>query len=78
MQSETFRGWLAERGCRFDSLEHEDRGHGHAMVTIHRDGRTTQFPVAGARQRLDPAQVRRVCEDLGLDWNDLPGPKSRT
>src|SRR5665647_1193451 len=41
MQSATFRKWLAERGCRFDQPEHE-RGEGQVMVTVHREGRTSQ------------------------------------
>jgi hypothetical protein len=26
---------------------------------------------------LDERVVRRACEELGLDWSQLPGPKSR-
>jgi hypothetical protein len=47
------------------------------MVTVHRDGRTSQAPLGGSRKDLDPRYVRRVCEDLGLDWSKLPGPTSR-
>ena len=77
MESATFRNWLAERGCRFDHYEHYDRGEGHVMVTVHREGRTSQAPLGGSRKDLDPRDARRVCEELGLDWSDLPGPKSR-
>jgi hypothetical protein len=77
MRKDTFRKWLAERGCHFDHFEHAERSHGHVRVTIHREGRTAEFPAVGARHRLDDAQVRRVCEDLGLDWKELPGPRSR-
>jgi hypothetical protein len=77
MESATFRKWLAERGCRFDRHEHEQRGEGQTIVTVHREGRTAQLPLIGSRQRLDPRVVRRVCEDLGLNWSELPGPKSR-
>ena len=76
MQSATFRKWLAEQGCRFDRPEQE-RGEGHVMVTVHREGRTSQAPLGGSRKDLDPRDVRRVCEELGLDWSELPGPKSR-
>jgi mRNA interferase HicA len=47
------------------------------MVTVHREGRTSQAPLGGSRKDLDPRDARRVCEELGLDWSDLPGPKSR-
>jgi hypothetical protein len=77
MQSATFRKWLSERGCRFDHLEHEARGHGPATVTVHREGRSVQLALGGSRKRLDAEEVRRACEQLGLDWRELPGPKGR-
>ena len=45
MESATFRKWLAEQGCRFDHHEHEQRGKGHVVVTVHREGRTSQAPL---------------------------------
>ena len=77
MESATFRKWLAEQGCRFDRHEHQERREGHVMVTVPREGRTSQAPLGGSRKDLDPRDVRRVCEELGLDWSELPGPKSR-
>ena len=77
MESATFRKWLAEQGCRFDSHEHQERGEGHVMVTVHREGQTSQAPLGGSRKDLDPRDVRRICEELGLDESELPGPKSR-
>ncbi|HEY7459425.1 MAG TPA: hypothetical protein VH765_11805 [Xanthobacteraceae bacterium] len=77
MNSEIFRKWLAERGCHFDRHEQHDRGKGHATITVHREGRTAQLPLGGSHQDLDPRVVRKVCEQLDLDWSDLPGPKSR-
>jgi hypothetical protein len=77
MESATFRKWLGDRGCRFDRHERERRGEGKAIVTVHREQRIAQLPYVGSRQHLDPRVVRRVCEDLGLDWSELPGPKSR-
>ena len=71
MQSATFRKWLAEHGCRFDQHEHEQRGEGPVLVTVHREGRKSQVPLGGSRQDLDPRDVRRACEELGLDWNEL-------
>jgi len=47
------------------------------MVIAHLDGRKAEVPLEGSRQTLDPRVVRRVCEELGLDWSELPGPKSR-
>jgi len=77
MESTTFRKWLAKQGCRFDRGEHRQRHEGPVMVTVHRADRTTQIPLGGSRKRLDPRVVKRACEDLGLDWSQLPGPKSR-
>ena len=77
MQSATFRKWLAEHGCRFDLHEQHKRGEGHVLVTVHREGRKSQVSLGGSRQDLDPRDVRRVCEELGLDWSELPGPKGR-
>ena len=77
MESATIRKWLAEQGCRFDRQEHEERGEGHVVVTVHREGRTSQAPLGGSRKDLDPRDLRRVCEELGLDWSELPGPKGR-
>lgn len=48
------------------------------MVTVHREGKTAQMPFGGGgHQTLDPRLVRQVCEELGLDWSQLPGPQSR-
>lgn len=76
MEYATFREWLVEHGCRFDS-QHEDRGKGHGTVTIHRAGRTAELTLVGSRDQLDPHSVRKVCDALGLDWSNLPGPKDR-
>ena len=76
MESTTFRKWLAEQGCSFDT-QHEGRGEGHGTLTIHREGRKAELSLVGSRHELDPRSVRQVCEALGLDWSDLPGPKGR-
>lgn len=76
MENATFRKWLIEQGCRFDT-PNEARGEGHGTVTIRRDGRTAELPLVGSRHELDPRSVRQVCEALGLQWSDLPGPKGR-
>ncbi len=77
MESATFRKWLVEQGCRFDRHEHQQRHEGHVIVTVHRDGRTAEVPLGGSRQVLDARGGRRGCEELGLDWSQLPGPQSR-
>jgi hypothetical protein len=71
MQSTTFRKWLSEQGCRFD-LPKQERGEGFVMMTVHREGRTSQAPLSGSHKDLDPRDLRRVCEELGLDWSKLP------
>ena len=77
MESATFRKWLADQGCHFDKLEHKHRHHGPVMVTVHREGRKAEVPLGGSHQILDARIVRQTCEQLGLDWSRLPGPKSR-
>ncbi len=77
MESATFRKWLAEHGCRFDRHEHEKRGEGEVIVTVHREGRKAEVPLGGSHQILDAQVVRRACEELGLDWSRLPGPEGR-
>ena len=77
MESATFRKWLVEQGCRVDTDEHPVGHEGHAMVTVHREGRNTRVPLVGSRKALDPRVVRQACEELGLDPSQLPGPKSR-
>ena len=76
MENATFRKWLAEHGCSFDTQQ-EGRGEGLGTVTIHRAGRTAELPLVGTNHKLDPRSVRQVCEALGLDWSNLPGPKDR-
>ncbi|WP_212525575.1 hypothetical protein [Actibacterium sp. MT2.3-13A] len=78
MRSDTFRKWLAERGCVFEQTERGGKkGHGFADVIVRLGGRRTELHVMGTTQDLDPREVKRVVEELGLDWNDLPGPQSR-
>lgn len=76
MESATFRKWLSEQGCRFDRHEHGQRHEGHVMVTVHREGRKTEIPLGGSRETLDLRVVQKACEELGLDWTQLPGPQS--
>ena len=73
MEPATFRRWLEQRGCRFDSREHEERGRGTTVVTVHREGRTAQLPLGGSRQALDFATEQAICQALDLDWSELPG-----
>jgi len=77
MESATFRKWLTERGCRFDRHEHEKPGEGQVIVTVHREGRKAEVPLGGSHQILDARVVRQACEELGLDWSQLPGPTGR-
>ena len=77
MESGTFRKWLVEQGCRFDRHEHQQRHQGHVLVTVHRNDRKAEIPLGGSHEALDVRVVRQACEELGLDWSQLPGPKSR-
>jgi hypothetical protein len=35
------------------------------------------FSGVGAKKQRDPKTVRKVVDELGLDWNELPSPASR-
>ena len=76
MEIDTFRKWLAERGCHFDTRGHR-RGEGHGHLTIHREGRTADLPLTGSRRHPDTDWVRQVCETLGLAESELPGLTGR-
>jgi hypothetical protein len=69
MEYATFRKWLAEHGCRFDT-QSEKRGEGHGTVTIHRAGRTAELPLVGASHNLDPRSVHQVCDGDGVSAFD--------
>jgi hypothetical protein len=77
MESNTFRAWLAERGCKFHSHEQHGRAHGHPLVTVRLGKRSAELPNPGAHQNLDLRIVQKICADLGLDASELPGPESR-
>lgn len=77
MESATFRRWLAERGCTFEPGKDTVETHGHAYVTVRREDRRTVLPEIGTHKRLDPKIVRQIVDDLGLNWNELPGPSSQ-
>jgi hypothetical protein len=70
MEIDTFRKWLAERGCHFDTRGHR-RGEGHGHLTIHREGRTAELQLTGSHQHLDTDLVRQVCETLGLHESEI-------
>lgn len=77
MESATLRRWLSERGCTFEAGKDTVHAHGHAYVTVRLGDRRAVLPDVGAHKRLDPRVVRQIVDELGLDWNELPGPASR-
>lgn len=77
MESETFRIWLMERGCRIDSHRLTGRSRGHPVVMVHREQRKAELPLPGRGQQIHSDIVRRICADLELDPAELPGPRSR-
>ncbi len=77
MEPGTFRQWLSERGCTFEAGKDTARTQGHAYVTVHRGDRRPFLPGVGTKTQLDPRIVRQIVDELGLDWNELPGPASR-
>lgn len=77
MRSDTFRAWLAEHGCHFESHEPHGRSSGHLEVTVRCEGRTARLPLGGGREDLDRRIVKQICDELGLDASQLPGSASR-
>ncbi len=77
MQSATLRKWLADRGCTFEAGRDTVKAHGHAYVTVRRGERRAVLPDIGDHKALDPRVVRQIVEDLGLNFDELPGPASR-
>lgn len=76
MRSDTLRQWLSDSGCTFEQHPRE-RGQGPAQVTVRRGEHKSVLPLVGSTMDLDPDAVRRIVEDLKLDWSELPGPSSR-
>jgi hypothetical protein len=76
MEPDTFRRWLSERGCTFEAGK--DGPKPWARLCDRAPGeRRAVLPEVGTKKRLDPRIVRQIVDDLGLDWNELPGPASR-
>ena len=76
MTPETFRRWLADRGCDFEPHPREKSG-GVPSVTVRRNGRKAEIPAASSTNTdLDPEEVRRIVEALDLDWRELPGQEA--
>jgi len=75
MTPQTFRKWLSERGCTFE--QHGRDEEGLPAVTVRREGLRSELSDATSHKDLDPEEVRRVVDELGLDWRELPGPASR-
>jgi hypothetical protein len=68
-------GWLSVVVALIDT--NTRGGHGQVIVTVHRKGRKAEVPLGGSHQILDSRVVRQACEELGLDWLQLPGLKGR-
>ncbi|HTF33038.1 MAG TPA: addiction module toxin, HicA family [Myxococcota bacterium] len=77
MESATFRKWLADRGCTFERHERGKGGLGHAVVTVRLGSRRAELPDVGTKLPLPGDVVRKIVDDLGLSYDELPGPKSR-
>lgn len=77
MNAETFRKWLAERGCSFEQTE-QKRGQGVASVVARREGRRSEIPYAASKMDLQEEDVRRIVDELDLPFDELPGPQNRT
>jgi hypothetical protein len=49
METETFRRWLAERGCTFEAGKDTAGTHGHAYVTVGLGSRKAVLPEGGTK-----------------------------
>lgn len=76
MNPQTFRHWLAERGCTFEETEHE-RGKGVAEIVVRRGPKRAVMPLSASRKDLPEESVRAIVDELGLPYHELPGPQSR-
>lgn len=76
MTPQTFRSWLADRGCSFEQTE-RDRGGGIAAVRVRRGPRESLIPDAASHKDLPDEDVRRIVDDLDLPYDELPGPQGR-
>jgi hypothetical protein len=47
------------------------------MVTVRLGDRRAELPDASTKKRLHDDVVRKIVSDLGLPYDELPGPKSR-
>ncbi len=78
METETFRKWLMERGCRFRRHGHLGKGLGAGAVTVTRADRKAELPLVGSKKHLPAETVRAGVTALGLDPAELPGPRGRS
>lgn len=77
MTPDTFRAWLAEKGCGFDETERQ-RGEGVAAIRVRRGPRETIMPRSASHHTdLPEEDVRRIVDDLGLSFEELPGQQGR-
>jgi len=77
MESATFRKWLADRGCTFERHERGKGGRGHVVVGVRLGDRRAELPDVGTKKHLPDEVVRNIVDALGLNYDELPGPKSR-
>lgn len=71
MRSDTFKLWLEEKGCRFDSHAHV-RGIGHATLVVKLGDKRSVLRLIGTHQDMDGEDVIRILADLGLDSEGIP------
>jgi hypothetical protein len=76
MTPETFRNWLAARGCSFEDTK-RNRGEGVASVIVRCGSRRSEMPYASSKMDLKDEEVRRIMDELDLPYEELPGPQSR-
>lgn len=77
MNSDTFRAWLLEQGCRIEGRDGVRRGEGPTAAHVFREGRSAELPLVGSHKAIDAETARAICQALDLDWSRLPGPTSR-
>ena len=76
MNPQTFRQWLAERGCSFDQTK-RDRGEGITALVVKLGPRQSLLPDTASSKDLPESEVRRIMDELELPYDELPGPQGR-
>ena len=69
-------GWLSAAAVLTDTNMKSEAKVRSSSQCIEK-GHKAEVPLGGSHQILDARVVRQACEEFGLNWSQLPGPKGR-